>query len=218
MTPVYGLDIETDTSRGGLDPRVCPVLAVALATGKSVEVATGPEEALLADLDRMLLSMEPGIIVTWNGSAFDLPFLDHRSRLCGVGLGLHLVEDPDVVRTHPPLPGHASCYRASWHGHGHLDAYLAYRSLAVEGQGSLALKAVAARAGMTVVEVDRTRVHELDARLLARYVASDARLALELALARWPEVLPFRDRPVLGVPGQDPPGRCRTGARQPVRL
>lgn len=193
VTPLYGLDIETDTLRGGLDPRVCPIVAVALATDSGVHVAAGPETRLLREIDGLLRSLDPGIIVTWNGSGFDLPFLVERARRRRVSLGLRLREEPGVTRTHPPLPGHASCYRASWHGHDHLDAYLAYRSLARGDEGSLALKAVAARAGFEVLEVDRSRIHELDPGLLARYVASDARLAVELARTRWGELLGFRD-------------------------
>ncbi|HZU71125.1 MAG TPA: hypothetical protein VE990_00005, partial [Acidimicrobiales bacterium] len=85
--------------------------------------------------------------------------------------------------------GHDGSYQASWHGHGHLDAYLAYRSLS-EGSGeSCALKAVARRAGLRVLEPDPTRIHELSPAQLRRYVANDARLALTLARARWSEVI-----------------------------
>lgn len=193
MTPAYGLDIETDTLKGGLDPRVCAIVAVAVSTDAGVHVAAGPEARLLREVDELVRSLVPGIIVTWNGSAFDLPFLADRARRRRVSLGLRLRPDPAVVRSHPPLPGHAGAYRASWHGHDHLDAYLAYRSLAADEEGSLALKAVAARAGLDVLEVDRSRIHELEPGLLARYVANDARLAVELARIRWSEMLDLRD-------------------------
>jgi hypothetical protein len=107
---------------------------------------------------------------------------------------LDLRLDPAIVRSHPPLPGHAGFYRARWHAHRHLDAYLAYRALAGQDEGSLALKAVAARRGLAALEVDRSRIHELEADDLAAYVASDAGLALALARTRWPEVEPFVDR------------------------
>lgn len=194
MIRAYGLDIETDTARGGLDPRTCPVVAAAVATEADVRVAGGSEPSLLRNLDEMIRTLEPGVLVTWNGCGFDLPFLAYRARRCGVTLGLRTVLDKTIVHHHPPLAGHDGSYRGTWHGHGHLDAYLAYRSLVADRDGSLALKAVATRAGLEVVEVDRSRIHELEPAGLERYVASDARLALTLARARWAEAIAFLDR------------------------
>jgi hypothetical protein len=199
VTVAYGLDIETDTASGGLDPRSSPVVAVAVASDSGVTVVRGPESRILREVDALLGVLAPGVLVTWNGSGFDLPFLSDRARRHGIVLGLDLRLDPAIVRSHPPLPGHAGFYRARWHDHGHLDAYLAYRALAEEGEGSLALKAVAARRGLHALEVDRSRIHELEADDLATYVASDAALALALARTRWSEVEPFLDR-VGGIP------------------
>ena len=50
---------------------------------------------------------------------------------------------------------------------------------------SCSLKAVARLVGLTPVEVDRARIHELPPALHA-YVASDARLTRALAERRWP--------------------------------
>lgn len=194
MTPAYGLDVETDTAQGGLDPRRCRILAAAVAVSGGVTVLTGREAHLLAGLDGLLRSLPPGTLVTWNGSAFDLPFLADRARACGVPLGLRLRLDPGLVSRHPPLAGHAGAYRARWYGHGHLDAYRAYR--AVVRDGSCALKDVARRHGLPVVEADPARVHELAPELLRRYVARDAELALVLARARWEHVARFSDPPV----------------------
>ena len=191
--PAYGLDIETDTAAGGLDPRHARVLAVAVAVDGTAEVVTGPEESLLRRLDQRLARLPPGLIVTWNGSAFDLPFLADRARRCGVRFGLRLRLDPTIVRSHPPLTGHAGSYRATWYGHGHLDAYLAYRALLAGTGDSCALKAVARRAGLPVVETDAARIHELSPDQLCRYVASDAVLTLALARARWEESVAFAD-------------------------
>ena len=196
MTPAYGLDIETDTARGGLDPRRCRVLAAAIAGPSGRSVFTGTERAVIADLDELLASLPPGLIVTWNGSAFDLPFLATRARRAGVETGLRLALDPGIAMSHPPLAGHEGAYRAAWYAHRHLDAYRAYRSL--EEPGSCALKAVARRRGLDVVDADPTRVHELRTNALRRYVARDAELALQLAQMREPDVNPFVDDP----PGQ----------------
>jgi DNA polymerase elongation subunit (family B) len=186
---IYGLDIETDTTIDGLDPVVSPVVTIALSTPTVDEVFTGREPDLLAALDARLRALEPGIIATWNGAAFDLPFLADRAGACGVELGLRLAVDPTVVLSHGPLPGHAGAYRASWYGHHHLDAYRVYRSdVGRVLQISCSLKAVARAVGLTPVEVDRERIHELSPAVLAAYVASDARLARVLTERRWPGV------------------------------
>lgn len=189
----YGLDIETDTSAGGLDPSVAAVVAVAVAGADGEEVITGPEPHLLAALDRLLAGLPPGILVTWNGAGFDLPFLADRAARAGVPLGLRMVWDPTIVRHREPLPGHAGAYRATWYGHAHLDAYLAYRELLAGTELSCSLKATARRAGMTPLEVDVARLHDLPRAQVVRYVASDALTARLLAEARWPEMEPFVD-------------------------
>jgi DNA polymerase elongation subunit (family B) len=186
---IYGLDIETDTTIDGLDPAVSPVVTIALSTPAVDEVFTGREPDLLAALDARLRALPPGVIATWNGAAFDLPFLADRAGACGVELGLRLAVDPTVVLSHGPLPGHAGAYRAGWYGHHHLDAYRVYRSdVGRVLQISCSLKAVARAVGLTPVEVDRERIHELSPAVLAAYVASDARLARVLTERRWPGV------------------------------
>lgn len=193
MTPAYGLDIETDTARGGLDPRRCRVLAAAVAAPGGRSVFTGTERAVLADLDAFLAGLPAGLVVTWNGSAFDLPFLATRARRVGVATGLRLALDPCIEMSHPPLAGHEGAYRAAWYQHRHLDAYRAYRAL--REPGSCALKAVARRRGLDVVDADPSRVHELRTSALRRYVARDAELALQLALMRRGELDAFVDNP-----------------------
>jgi DNA polymerase elongation subunit (family B) len=186
---IYGLDIETDTSIDGLDPAVSPVVTVALSTPEADEVFVGDEPDLLTALDRRLRSLEPGVIATWNGAAFDLPFLADRAAACGLDLGLRLAPDPTVVLSRGPLPGHAGAYRASWYDHGHLDAYRVYRGdVGRVLHISCSLKTVARVVGLTPVEVDRERIHELAPAVLDAYVASDARLARILAERRWPGV------------------------------
>ncbi len=189
--PRYGLDIETDTSANGLDPAVATVIAVAVAGPDGDTVLTGDEPELLARLDDHLAALEPGVLVTWNGACFDLPFLAHRAGHRGVPLGLEVLADPAIPcsRRDAVLVGH----RGRWYGHTHLDAYQVYRrwtrTLGVTG----ALKAVARSAGLRPVEVDRERLHELDAATLRAYVASDARLAVELAGRCWDLALAYAD-------------------------
>jgi len=128
--PYYGLDIETDTTVDGLDPARSEVVAVALTMPDRADgdvVLTGPEPQMLHDLDDLLLELPPGVLVTWNGAAFDLPFLAERARRAGVPLHLRLAEDPSLDGGRH-RGDRRSAYRASWGAHRHLDGYRLYRA------------------------------------------------------------------------------------------
>lgn len=183
---VYGLDIETDTTTNGLDPAVAAVVTVALACPGYEEVFTGPEAHLLAELDGRLAELEPGVIATWNGAAFDLPFIADRAALHGLALGLRLRLDPTIATRSSPLPGHRGAYRAGWYDHDHLDAYRVYRGdVGPALRISCSLKSIARFVGLVPIEVDRTRIHDLSNEALHAYAASDARLARILTERRW---------------------------------
>jgi hypothetical protein len=183
---VYGLDIETDTSVDGLDPARSAVLTVALSQPGFDEVFSGPEPELLVDLDARLARLDPGVLATWNGAAFDLPFLADRAARWGLHLGLLLRHDPGIPLRHDPLPGHAGAYRAAWHHHGHVDAYRLYRGdVGPALRVSCSLKSIARLVGLVPIEVDRSRVHDLSREALHAYAASDARLARVLTERRW---------------------------------
>ncbi|MEO7555664.1 MAG: hypothetical protein ABIV94_03550 [Acidimicrobiales bacterium] len=183
---VYGLDIETDTTVDGLDPSVAPVVTVALSHPAFDEVFTGREDEILWRLDDRLAAMHPGVLATWNGGAFDLPFLAERAALHGIPLGLRLRYDPSIRTGHEPLPGHPGAYRARWHHHGHIDAYRIYRGdVGPALRMSCALKSIARLVGLAPLEVDRSRIHELSNEALHAYAASDARLARVLTERRW---------------------------------
>ncbi len=211
--PHYGLDIETDTTIDGLDPTTSPVVAVAVSTVQGDTVLTGAEADILRGLDDLLRSLPPGVIVTWNGSSFDLPFLDHRAAVLGVPLGLLLCtsERRPVQTAWPPPPD--GC-RATWAQHSHLDGFRLYRADVRRTIGlSCGLKAMARLVGLPVVEVDRAGIHDLSAAELESYVSSDARLARQLVARRMPGAAASVDRgpvPVAdGVVDHDP----RTGRR-----
>ena len=192
---VYGLDIETDTTENGLDPRVAAVVTVALVGPGFEEVFTGREDRLLVDVDARLAQLEPGVIATWNGAAFDLPFLADRAALHGIGLGLRLEHDRSITMRRAPLPGHRGAYRARWFDHGHLDAYRLYRGdVGPALRISCSLKSIARFVGLSAVEVDRTRIHDLSNEALHAYAASDARLARILTERRWGTASRFVDR------------------------
>lgn len=128
--PVYGLDIETDAASGddALDPRSSRVRNVVLSTPSKEWTFTGNEPDMLADLDDALRHLEPGVLATWNGGAFDLPFLADRAAMWGLRLGLRLAADSHLRVRGEALRGHAGAYRAGWYLHHHLDAARLYRS------------------------------------------------------------------------------------------
>jgi len=167
---VYGLDIETDTSENGLDPRVARVLTVALSCPGHDEVFSGRESTLLFDVDQRLAELEPGVIATWNGAAFDLPFISDRAALYGLELGLRLQLDPQMSMCRAPLPGHRGAYRGAWYGHGHVDAYRLYR-------GDVG-----------------PAPHDLRREALHACASSDARLARVLTERRWSSASRVLDR------------------------
>lgn len=193
--PVYGLDIETDTTVDGLDPGRSRVLAVALSHDGFDEVFDGFEPELLAALDTRLGDLAPGVLATWNGAAFDLPFLADRARRRRVPLGLTLRHDPTIAMRHDPLPGHPGAYRAEWHGHGHVDAYRLYRAdVGRTLRVSCSLKSIARLVGLAPVQVDRAGIHDLEREALHAYATSDAHLARVLTQRRWPTAARYVDR------------------------
>jgi uncharacterized protein YprB with RNaseH-like and TPR domain len=192
---VYGLDIETDTTVNGLDSEIARVVTVALSFEAYDEVFSGDEPAILTQLDRRLNELPPGVLATWNGAAFDLPFLADRAAMQGVPIGLLLQHDPGIRMHHAPLPGHPGAYRARWHGHGHIDAYRLYRGdVGPALRVSCSLKSIARLVGLAPLQVDRTHIHDLSREVLHAYAASDARLARVLTERRWGSAARFVDR------------------------
>ncbi len=211
--PHYGLDIETDTTIDGLDPSTSPVVAVAVSAVGSDTVLTGAEDELLAELEALLRSLPPGVIITWNGSSFDLPFLVHRAALLGVPLGLSL-HDPSapvpVGVAAPVWPPPPDGFRATWGEHSHLDGFRLYRADVRRTVGlSCGLKAMARLVGLPVVEVDRAGIHDLSPAELEAYVCSDARLARQLVARRLPAALASVDRGPVPVAAPSPTAHDR---------
>lgn len=150
-------------------------------------VFDGDEVDILRELDEAIAALPGGVLVTWNGSRFDMPFLADRARLTSTTIGLRLAPDELHRSRHDPLPGHAGGYLASWHGQRHLDAYQVYRAdVGASLHLPCGLKPLSRMMRLSPVEVDRSAIHELSAEALNEYVASDAVLARELAMRRWP--------------------------------
>lgn len=180
---IYGIDIETDTTHGGLDPAVSPVLSVALSGMGFEELYVGDEPDLLAGLDRRLATLLPGVLATWNGATFDLPFLADRARLIGVPLDLSLCLDRRLTCGRVTLPGHGGAYRARWGAHAHLDTFQLYDRVT---PGRASLRSLARLVGLTRAGGVQPRTDDLANEVLHANPTSDARLARALAERRWP--------------------------------
>ena len=184
---IYGLDIETDTTPmddgtpRGLDPANTAIVNVAVSTRQGEIVFRGEERALLESLDRYVRSLPAGLVATWNGAVFDLPFLVTRASSHGIELGLSLTPSDAIRPKYDPLPGHAGGYLGSWANctpvpHAHLDVAYALREHAASAGVQWSLKPVARHHGLSPIEVDRTAVHQLTPEQQDDYVASDARV------------------------------------------
>lgn len=189
---IYGIDIETDTTSNGLDPAVARVVTVALSGRSFDEVFVGDEATLLRAVDSRLASLAPGVLATWNGATFDLPFIADRARLLGVGIGLHLCLDRRLTMDRTTLPGHGGAYRGAWGRHTHLDTFRLYGPTAGSSRGSLRSLGRLLGLGAPCGPTDRT--HDLANEALHAHAASDARLARVLAERRWSHAARLVDR------------------------
>lgn len=191
---IYGLDIETDTRTDGLDPAVASVRAIALSGRTFDDLFVGDEHDILLALDARLAALPVGVVATWNGSAFDLPFLADRARLLGIDLGLKLRLDRRLTLHRAPLPGHAGAYRASWYDHGHLDTFRIYGAETVTAAQRLSLRSLGRLVGIGAHDAHPTRTQTLCNEALHACAPSDARLARVLAERRWPAAARMIDR------------------------
>jgi DNA polymerase elongation subunit (family B) len=191
---LIALDIEADTSVDGLDPQISSVTEVALSTTTGSRIFAGPERALLVDLETYLCSLPPAVLVTWNGHAYDMPFLATRYRLLGLPTTLVTTPDATIPLKYAPLPGHAHATRARWDQHRHVDICQLFAPVAAELGVPFKLKPVArAVLGIEPIEEDRANLHLLTPARRARYATSDTEITLALAMSRLSEVLACLD-------------------------
>lgn len=179
---IYGIDIEIDASHGGLDPTASPVVGVALSACGFEELFVGDEPKLLAALDRRLAALPPGVLATWNGATFDLPYVADRARCLGVELDLSLCLDRQLTDGRATLPGHRGAYRARWGAHAHLDTFRLYDATST---GRSSLRTLARLVGLSRSGGAQPRNDDLANEVLHANPASDARLARVLAERRW---------------------------------
>lgn len=203
---IYALDIETHTgfdavlgrNANGLDPREARITEISVSTEDGDAVFSDDDElALISGAERFLASLQPGLVATWNGAFFDLPFLaDRISRQAGPESiqaprsTMHLIGVPGLAPKYAFLPGHSVGYSASWRAagrsvhdrHQHLDIANAYREQAYREDFRWGLKPTAEANGIEMITVDRTRMHDLTPAERSAYAASDTRGTRLLAI------------------------------------
>lgn len=191
MTPlghdIYGIDIETDVRAGSIDPAVAPIRAIALSVRNAEDTFTGDEATILRSVDERLAELAPGVLATWNGAVFDLPYIADRARRLDVSLGLVLCADRRRQVERALLPGHECAYRATWGEHRHLDTFRLYGDSGSNGTlGSLL--GLHRRRAATIASTE-----DLVNEALHANAASDARLARVLAERRGQAALRLLD-------------------------
>ena len=194
---IYGFDIETDNSEGfGLVPEKSRVTEIAIDTASGGEVFAGNERTILRDFEAYLGTLEPGLLVPWNGAFFDVPFITDRWAAVNwmYENGWNLTLDPQLVPKYNPTPGHEGGYTAYWLNragvhHAMIDMAYAYKPYAakVAAQRGVdlnkvwSLKPVCTSLGIDMVELDRENLHLYTDEERKEYCLSDARGARLLA-------------------------------------
>ncbi|MEO6989639.1 MAG: hypothetical protein ABI239_13450 [Aquihabitans sp.] len=178
----YGIDIETDTT-GAVDPAVAAIRTVALSGVAFDEEFTGPEPELLRALNARLAGLPAGVLATWNGATFDLPYIADRARVLGVELDLRLCRDRSLTFGRTLLPGHGSAYRGVWGDHGHIDAFRLYGHAGGPSVWS-SLRTIGRLVGLGATPTVIRRHDDLTNEALHAHAKSDARLARVLAERR----------------------------------
>lgn len=110
--PIYGLDIETDNSSGnGLNPAMSTVHSIALVGddgsayfGRAAKTMLGEEELLDQFRTALAYLPEDAIIATWNGGAFDFPFLTVRMEANFLTVPWKLEHREDRTPKYEPTP------------------------------------------------------------------------------------------------------------------
>lgn len=230
---VHGLAIETGYSteriRTGsaaatrelprVDQHATPITRAVLSGPAGERIFEGSEPAILRELDRAVAGLGPGILATWNGSGFDLPYLADRAGSLGVRLGLHLAADRSLRPRGELLPGHRFAYRAAWHARRHLDASRLYRTgrrplidvneiMRTIGLGGRGPSSTHDAHGGS--RLGRDAVHA--------FAANDARLVRCMVEARMPGVARHVDRITLPMPTTSMvPPSVPSPSRRPLR-
>lgn len=184
-SPVIALDIETDTEppRDGLDWRNTRVVSVACYAGPDpadqlvlVDRDEDGERRILDAVGDWLSAREQDVVVSWNGTRFDMPMLASRAGESGSKLRVDCRVRPRIQVVGAPDP-YVSLYEGAIEQHPHLDVGARlWRSWARATWGHWRLKGVAHELGLDPVWEDASAGHLLSDAKMAAYNLSDTRI------------------------------------------
>jgi len=192
----YALDLETNTNPGdGLDPTnpLTTITSAAVYFGPRAN-ETGPEGSIVFDDPneaRLLRSLNaffadpdttPGVIVTWNGANFDIPFLLTRSKFCEVTLDLTALVHESRKPKYSACKGHSGGYIAAWGDNDHADIWPVFIPVAEKNNMKSGLKPMAKHFGFNPIEVKREEMDKLTVAERLAYNVSDVEVTYRLAL------------------------------------
>ncbi|MCX8208364.1 MAG: DNA polymerase II [Sulfolobales archaeon] len=112
---VLALDIEVYNPRGAVDPSRDPVIVISVATSggdlKLLTASDGPQpqdREVIREFVNYVLAYDPDVIVGYNSSRFDLPYLVERADKLGLSLDIGRVKGSTPrpsVHGHYSIPG-----------------------------------------------------------------------------------------------------------------
>jgi DNA polymerase elongation subunit (family B) len=185
--PFYGFDIET-TSLSPIKGRTRSVAAWGDAGYFYAEAPESEgERGLILGALGWLVEQEPGVVVGWNTSGFDVPFMLSRGRSVDADLwsGGHLLlatPAEDRPLKYEPVEGHTGGYRVqSFAGHRHCDIMNAWKPWCGANGVEWSLKAVAEACGLNPIKENREAMDDLNSDRLRSYNLSDSRVTKGLA-------------------------------------
>jgi DNA polymerase elongation subunit (family B) len=181
VLPLYGFDIES-TSLSPLEGRTRSIASWG-DFGHFYAEAVGAEGELGLIIGALswLKAQPSGIVVGWNTSGFDVPFLLTRARALHAhvrqGQLLCATAATDRPLKYEPTPGHVGGYRVqSFGGHKHCDIMNPWKVWADENGVEWSLKPVASAVGLDPIKEDREAMEDLTSERLCAYNLSDARV------------------------------------------
>jgi len=195
QTMLYALDIETT----GLSPLESKMVSVAVAAaGESMVFVSENEQSLFTDLTAWFTNPKRprGVIVTWNGSGFDWPYMLTRAKTLGATEFLDALSiKPSAERApvYKPIDGHEGGYAVGFAGYDHADIMRPWKPWSQDRGISNSLKAVAKANAIDVIEVDRTKIDSLSRAELVAYNISDVAATLTLAERLGTNINPWLD-------------------------
>jgi hypothetical protein len=200
-TLVYALDIETVNGLpphpgtdipSGLDPRSGRIASIAVVCSDGEVWFRRPssrkdgEANLLAEFCEFYISIEAGMFATWNGGAFDWPYLTYRMQETPVGVPWELKLSRDRQPKYSPLPTFEGVYKvqSDW-GHDHVDLVYPFRDHPATAGMKHSLKPLSKAFGfgddwMENDSVNAVAAHSLPGHQLAAYNIHDCQLVLDL--------------------------------------